>query len=50
MTPVPSPWDSAFYQLKFTASIVGPESATLAVSGAGDAASPHNVSLSGTGS
>jgi hypothetical protein len=41
---------SCTYQLKFTASIVGPESATLAVSGAGDAASPHNVSLSGTGS
>jgi uncharacterized repeat protein (TIGR03803 family) len=41
---------SCTYQLKFTASIVGAESATLAVSGAGDTASPHNVSLSGTGS
>ena len=37
------------YLLKFTPSIVGSESATLGVSAAGDAASPHNVSLSGTG-
>jgi len=37
------------YLLKFTPSIVGSESATLSVSAAGDAASPHNVSLSGTG-
>jgi hypothetical protein len=38
------------YLLKFTPSIVGAESATLGVSAAGDAASPHNVSLGGTGS
>jgi hypothetical protein len=38
------------YLLKFTPSIVGAESATLGVSAVGDAASPHNVSLSGTGS
>jgi hypothetical protein len=38
------------YTLKFTPSIVGSESATLGVSASGDAASPHNVSLSGTGS
>src|ERR1035437_9609945 len=38
------------YLLKFTPSIVGAESATLGVSAAGDGASPHNVSLSGTGS
>jgi outer membrane protein assembly factor BamB len=41
---------SCTYLLKFTPSIDGTESATLAVSGAGDASSPHNVSLSGTGS
>ena len=38
------------YLLKFTPSISGAESATLGVSAAGDAASPHNVSLTGTGS
>ncbi len=38
------------YLLKFTPSIVGDESATLGVSAVGDAASPHNVSLTGTGS
>jgi hypothetical protein len=38
------------YLLKFTPSIVGAESATLGVSAAGDGASPHNVSLGGTGS
>lgn len=38
------------YTLKFTPSIVGGESATLGVSAAGDAASPHDVSLTGTGS
>jgi len=38
------------YLLKFTPSIVGAESATLGVSAVGDTASPHNVSLSGTGS
>jgi hypothetical protein len=38
------------YTLKFTPSIVGGESATLGVSAVGDAASPHNVSLGGTGS
>ena len=38
------------YLLKFTPSIVGAESATLGVSAVGDGASPHNVSLSGTGS
>jgi hypothetical protein len=37
------------YLLKFTPSIVDSESATLAVSATGDAASPHNVSLTGTG-
>jgi hypothetical protein len=37
------------YLVKFTPSIVGAESATLGVSASGDAASPHNVSLSGTG-
>jgi len=37
--------------MTFTPSIVGAESATLGVSaGAGDLASPHYVSLSGTGS
>jgi hypothetical protein len=41
---------SCTYTLKFTPSIVGPESATLGVSAAGDAASPHNVMLTGTGS
>jgi hypothetical protein len=40
---------SCTYLMKFTPSIVGAESATLGVSGVGDAASPHNVSLSGTG-
>jgi hypothetical protein len=38
------------YLLKFTPSFVGGEVATLGVSAAGDPASPHNVSLSGTGS
>jgi hypothetical protein len=38
------------YLLRFTPSIVGGESATLGVTAAGDAASPHNVSLTGTGS
>ncbi len=38
------------YLVKFTPSIVGDESATLGVSAVGDTASPHNVSLSGTGS
>ena len=38
------------YLVKFTPSTVGSESATLGVSGSGDAASPHNVSLSGSGS
>ncbi len=38
------------YLLKFTPSIVGSESATLSVSASGDAASPHNVSLTGSGS
>jgi hypothetical protein len=41
---------SCTYTLKFTPSIVGAESATLGVSAAGDAASPHNVMLTGTGS
>ena len=36
---------SCTYILKFTPSIVGAESATIGVSAAGDAASPHNVSL-----
>jgi hypothetical protein len=40
---------SCTYTLKFTPSIDGAESATFGVSGAGDAASPHNVSLSGNG-
>jgi hypothetical protein len=30
------------YLLKFTPSVVGPESATFGVSAAGDAAGPHN--------
>jgi hypothetical protein len=38
------------YLVKFTPHVVGSESATLGVSAAGDAASPHNVSLGGTGS
>jgi hypothetical protein len=38
------------YTLKFTPSIVGGESATFGVSAAGDAASPHKVPLTGTGS
>ena len=38
------------YLVKFTPSIVGAESATIGVSAVGDLASPHNVSLSGTGS
>jgi hypothetical protein len=41
---------SCTYTMKFTPSIGGPESATLAVTAAVDAASPHNVSLTGTGS
>jgi hypothetical protein len=41
---------SCTYTLKFTPSISGAESATFGVSGVGDAASPHNVSLTGTGS
>ncbi len=38
------------YTLKFTPSTTSGESATLGVSAVGDAASPHNVSLTGTGS
>lgn len=38
------------YTLKFTPSIVGAKSARLGVSATGDSASPHNVSLTGTGS
>jgi hypothetical protein len=38
------------YTLKFMPSIVGGESATLAFSAVGDAASPHSVNLTGTGS
>jgi hypothetical protein len=34
--------------VKFTPNIIGAENATL-VTAAGDAASPHNVSLVGTG-
>jgi sugar lactone lactonase YvrE len=41
---------SCTYLLTFTPSIVGAESATLGVRAVGDGASPHNVSLSGTGS
>ncbi len=41
---------SCTYLLKFTPSIDGAESATLAVSGSGDASSPHKVNLTGTGS
>ncbi len=41
---------SCTYTLKLTPSIDGAESATLGVSAAGDTASPHNVSLTGTGS
>jgi hypothetical protein len=41
---------SCTYLLKFTPSIVGGESAALGVSAASDAASPHHVSLTGTGS
>ncbi len=41
---------SCTYTLTFTPSIVGAETATLGVSASGDAASPHNVSLGGTGS
>ncbi len=37
------------YLLKFTPSVNGAESATAGVSVVGDATSPHNVSLSGTG-
>ncbi len=38
------------YKVTFTPSVVGAESATIGVSALGDAASPHNVSLGGTGS
>ena len=38
------------YTLTFTPSTETPESAKLGVSASGDAASPHNVSLTGTGS
>jgi uncharacterized repeat protein (TIGR03803 family) len=38
------------YTLKFTPSTTGAESATLGVSAGGDAASPHNLNLTGTGS
>jgi hypothetical protein len=38
------------YLLKFTPGFTGAESATLGVTAVGDAASPHNVSLSGAGS
>jgi Bacterial Ig-like domain len=41
---------SCTYTLKFTPSTSGSESATLGVSATGDASSPHNVSLTGTGS
>ncbi len=41
---------SCTYLVKFTPSIVGGESASLGVSAVGDAASPHNVGLTGTGS
>ena len=37
------------YLLKFTPSTVGSESATLGVSAVGDAASPHNINLTGAG-
>jgi len=40
---------SCTYTMTFTPSMVGPESATLGVSAVGDGASPHDVSLSGTG-
>ncbi len=40
---------SCTYLLKFAPSIVGAESATLGVTAASDAASPHNVTLTGTG-
>jgi len=40
---------SCTYTMTFTPSIVGAESATLGVSAVGDTASPHNVSLRGTG-
>ncbi len=39
---------SCTYTLKFTPSAFGSESATLGVSAVGDAASPHNVNLTGT--
>ncbi len=38
------------YQLKFTPSILGAVSATLRITAVGDSSSPHNVSLTGTGS
>jgi hypothetical protein len=41
---------SCMYTLKFTPSTKTAESATLGVSAVGDAASPHNVNLTGTGS
>jgi hypothetical protein len=42
---------SCTYTMTFTPSIVGAEGATLAVSaGSSDTASPHNVTLTGTGS
>jgi outer membrane protein assembly factor BamB len=40
---------SCTYTMTFMPSIVGAESATLGVSASGDGASPHNISLSGTG-
>ncbi len=40
---------SCTYTLTFTPSTETPESATLGVSASGDTASPHNVSLTGTG-
>jgi outer membrane protein assembly factor BamB len=40
---------SCNYKVTFTPSIIGAENATIGVSAAGDAASPHNLSLSGTG-
>jgi Cep192 domain 4 len=38
------------YKVTFTPSIIGAESATITVSASGDAASPHDVSLTGAGS
>jgi hypothetical protein len=43
-------YSSCIYLLKFTPSIDGVETATFGIAAPGDAASPHNVSLTGTGS